>query len=84
MFLMWRAYECYLEQSALGEIATGRVIPQFPGRAWANCELMLILLEVDLMQLQAAFLSSEVVAAEARDLAPEQQAAGGCPLPLTK
>lgn len=45
---------------------------------------MLILLEVDLMQLQAAFLSSEVVAAEARALAPEQQAAGGCPLPLTK
>lgn len=45
---------------------------------------MLILLEVDLMQLQAAFLSSVVDAADARALAPEQHAAGGCPLPLTK
>lgn len=45
---------------------------------------MLILLAVDLMQLQAVFLSSDVDAAEARALAPEQHAAGGCPLPLTK
>jgi len=62
----------------------GVPIPQFPARAWANCELILILLEVDLMQLQAAFLSSDVDTADARALAPEQHAAGGCPLPLTK
>lgn len=62
----------------------GTFIPQFPGRALANCEFILILLAVDLMQLQAAFLSSEVDTAEARALAPEQQAPGGFPLPLTK
>lgn len=80
----WKYYVCYLEQSALREIGMETEMPQLAGRAWANWALTEMLLEADLRQLQAAFLSSEVEAADANALAPEQHAAGGFPLPLDR
>lgn len=73
-----------MEQSTLGEIVNGKLIPQFPGRAWAAWTLGFIFLAAVLMQSQAALLSAEVDAADTRAEAPEQQAAGGFPVPFTR
>lgn len=74
----------YLEQSVFGEIEKDKLIPQFPGRARANWDLILTFWAVDLIQAHAAFLSAEVDAADARAEAPAQHAAGGFPEPLTR
>lgn len=60
------------------------MIPQFPGRAWANWVWMVIFWAADLMHEQAVFLSAVVDVADARDEAPAQQALGGFPLPLLR
>lgn len=73
-----------MEQSTVGETVNGKVIPQFPGRAWAAWAFRLMFLATVLMQSQAALLSAVVVAADARDEAPEQQPAGGFPVPFTR
>lgn len=74
----------YFEQSVFGEIEKDKLIPQFPGRAWANWYLILIFWAADLTQAHTAFLSAEVDAADARAEAPAQHAAGGFPEPLTR
>lgn len=74
----------YFEQSVFGEIVKDKLIPQFPGRAWANWDLILTFWAVDLIQAHAACLSAEVDAADARAEAPAQHAAGGFPEPLTR
>lgn len=68
----------------MGETGTGKVIPQFPARAWANWEFGFIFWAAVLMHPQAVFLSAEFVAADARAEAPLQQAAGGFPDPLLR
>ena len=73
-----------MEQSTLAETAKGKVMPQFCGSACASSGLGLMLLEADLMQLQAAFLSADVDVADTRADAPAQHAAGGFPLPFTR
>lgn len=78
------SYSNHLEQSVLGEIEKGILIPQLEGRDWARSDLIVRLLAAVLMQLHALFLSAEVDAAAASALAPEQQATGGLPLPLDK
>lgn len=74
----------YLEQSTLGETATGKVILQFAGRAWANCWLGFIFWAAFLMHAHAAFLSAELVAAFASADTPAQHAGGGIPEPLLR
>lgn len=50
----------------------------------ANWAFRFRFLVAALMQSQAAFLSAEVAAADARLEAPVQQAAGGIPEPFTR
>lgn len=74
----------YLEQSTSGETETDKVIPQFAGRSLASWAFRFTFLASALMHSQAAFLSADVVVADASADAPTQQADGGLPLPFTR
>ena len=73
-----------MEQSTFGETVNGKLIPQSLGRVWAAWAFGFIFWAAVLMHSQAAFLSAEVDAADARPETPEQHAAGGYPVPFSR